>query len=313
MAPTLRQIRPFHEASVRLICRQPPSQEELRAYLSTFPPVVGTFSLFQHQFNVYSRLPTNAYLEIRFYLNLERSYVKPSDEYFSDEYFSGLVRDYGEIYRIDYDSILSSYGEDVLDDFYTQDKFVQSALDDLTKPLEEGEGALEEGESALEEGEGALEEGEGALEERLQSPAYNELPSILKEPQLDLIGVYRILRRRLNCIRRDPELAKREVFRRLNQVYSAYRQNPNIVSLGVTHAWLFLQCQVLKVYPVPPAHDLTDWIFTRNGEPIWVPYETDTPAENEAAKATMRQEIAAMRREIDTMYGQVRESLECLR
>lgn len=281
MAPTLSRIRPFHAASQNVLCQQPPTKWEIETYLREFPNIVGTFWLSGSYFKTYHLLGNDIYLRCPYFFQIRESLISPNR---GIREFANIARQYGEVYQLYYTpSDCNSEWKIDRDALCPSIEMIQSVNEDLTKEDNEPH--------------------------RNIGPAFEALPDILKSPQLDLVSVYHILKLRLNCVTRQPDFAQREVLRRLHQVYQAYQQDPNIISLFATHAWLFLQTRVLNVYPSIQVQPIEDWMFTRSGEPVYVPYETDDP---EPEKQEMREQLETLRREITTMYNQVRQALENL-
>jgi hypothetical protein len=287
LARTLSRLRSFHEASQNVLCRHLPTRSEMRRYLEAAPSLLGAFWLHNTQSYIYHRL-VEIYLREPFYLDLRTCQIFPNDDLFGH-----LATQYGEIYMPQ---------AEPNQDFTTTEITISS--DEL----------LSREQIVPEIQKFFIFQPPSPRSPRDKPPgrAYTELPTILKEPQLDLLSTYRILSQRQSCITRQSDYAKAVVLQYVDIVTSAYSQNRNIISLLATHAWLSLQGRILNIYPPPPIHSLVDWIFTRAGDPIYVPYETDTEEEAEEEKNGMRALLDTMRREIDTMYQQVRRVLDRL-
>lgn len=288
IARTSVRMRPFYEASQNVLCRQPPSRVEMAQYLDGSPSLLGVFWLNKNQAYIYHRL-VEVYLQEPFYLDLRTCQIFPDN----DDIFGKWAIKYGEIYMPQAEpnqSFMDAKGVHLdSDSFWDREELIPEIQKFFT-PQQPSPGQ--------------------SSQNRPPGKAYTELPTILKEPQLDLLSTYRILSQRQVCTTRQPDYAKVEVLRRLSSVEKAYAQNPNIISMLASHSWLAFQCRILNVYPPPPIHFIVNWIFTRNGEPIYVPLVTYNPEEVEIVKQAMRAELEAMSQEIPIMAAQIRRAIE---
>lgn len=125
--------------------------------------------------------------------------------------------------------------------------------------------------------------------------------------ELDLLSTYHILLQRTN----DKERAKEYLWNQVITKFRLIRQHvmPHVFTL---FGYLYLQMRVFNLVPLPAIPDISDWIFSSDGIPLYVPEQTHTPEEEQERKQFIVGELNKMRDAILSMYQIVMEHIDSL-